>query len=122
MSYIRVKVPDGTDISGYDAKLGLPDDGDMVLHDDGRIRISGDSFEPWIILTPKWKPPEWLKPGWIAKDDKNCWYWFSDKPAWSIAHRWWYQMSDAERSMDLSLTNFQGPDVEPKDSLIEIKG
>ena len=124
MTTIQVKVPDGTDISGYEPEYRIPAFGEMIVTSTGSIIRSTimkcDTYQ--IVLTPKWKPPEWLKPGWIAKDDKNCWYWFSDKPAWSSAHRWWYQMKDAERSMDLSLTNFQGPDVEPKDSLIEIKG
>ena len=124
MTTIQVKVPDGTDISGYDAEYRIAKFGEMIVTLEGVITTfkARESDYGRIVLTPKWKPPEWLKTGWIAKDEKNCWYWFSDKPAWSSAHRWWYQMKDAERSMDLSLTNFQGPDVEPKDSLIEIKG
>ena len=120
MTYIQVKVPDGTDISGYDAKLGLPDDGDMVLHDDGRIRISGDSFEPWIILTPKWKPPEWLKPGFVFIAGNFEWYWTSESPVKKPNGEYW--CSPIANVIRLSNTNFQGPDVEPKDSLIEIKG
>ena len=123
MTTIQVKVPDGTDISGYEAVFRLPVAGELIIDDIGQVsRTYGIQRVHRIVLKPKWKPPEWLKPGWIAKDEKNCWCWFSDKPAWSSAHRWWYQMKDAERSMDLPLTNFQGPDVEPKDSLIEITG
>ena len=123
MTYIQVKVPDGTDISGYDAEFRIPQSGDEYLNlETGIIETAAHNHQLHnIVLTPKWKPPEWLKPGWIAKDE-NGWKWFSGKPVWSIAQRWWYQMSNVERSMDLSLTNFQGPDVEPKDSLIEIKG
>ena len=123
MTYIKVKVPDGTDISGYEAEWRIANSGETIVTWTGTIVEFGGANDGIgrIVLTPKWKPPEWLKPGWIAKDE-NGWKWFSGKPAWSSAHRWWYQMKDAERSMDLSLTNFQGPDVEPKDSLIEIKG
>ena len=121
MTYIRVKVPSGTDISGYDAEFKRPQRGDEILT---RVGIE-TAVRTWssaqIVLTPKWNPPEWLKPGWIAKNDAG-WMWFSSKPEWSEAHRWWYQMSDAERSINLSLTNFRGPDMEPKDSLIEIRG
>ena len=121
MTTIQVKVPDGTDISGYDAEFRRPQQGDKILAKEGIETAVNTWSTACIVLTPKWKPPEWLKPGWIAKDE-NGWKWFSGKPAWSSAHRWWYQMKDSERSMDLSLTNFQGPDVEPKDSLIEITG
>ena len=122
MTYIQVKVPDGTDISGYDAEWRIANSGETILTWTGTIVKFGGANDGIgrIVLTPKWKPPEWLKPGFVFIAIDKRWYWsrecpvrcgdagFSVKPQ----HPW----------VQLDNTNFQGPDVEPKDSLIEIKG
>ena len=72
MPYIQVKVPDGTDISGYEAEYKIAKSGQLILWRGRVSQAFGNCAETHqIVLTPKWKPPEWLKPGWIAKDEKN---------------------------------------------------
>ena len=120
MTTIQVKVPDGTGISGYDAEWRIANSGETILTWTGTIVKFGGANDGIgrIVLTPKWKPPEWLKPGWIAQACNGVWWWSETKPDERFYSGAWHK----GKMINLSLTNFQGPDVEPKDSLIEIKG
>ena len=120
MTYIQVKVPDGTDISGYDAEYRIAKFGEMIVTLEGVITTfkARESDYGRIVLTPKWKPPEWLKPGFLFMDLNGKWWWTNTKPDDRVHSGAWQN----GKMINLSLTNFQGPDVEPKDSLIEIKG
>ena len=120
MTTIQVKVPDGTDISGYDAEFRIPQSGDEYLNlETGIIETAAHNHQLHnIVLTPKWKPPEWLKPGFLFMDLNGKWWWTNNKPGDRIHSGAWHN----GKMINLSLTNFQGPDVEPKDSLIEITG
>lgn len=121
MTTIQVKVPDGTDISGYDAEYKIAKSGQLILWRGKFSQAFGNCAETHqIVLTPKWKPPEWLKPGFLFMDLNGKWCWTEDRPNESIMGD--YVRQPHAKLIHLSFTNFQGPDVEPKDSLIEIKG
>ena len=122
MTYIQVKVPDGTDISGYDAEYRIAKFGEVIVTLEGVITTfkARESDYGRIVLTPKWKPPEWLKPGFVFIAGNLEWYWSNKPPVENSKGEYWCNpICDA---IMLKNTNFQGPDVEPKDSLIEITG
>ena len=119
MTTIQVKVPDGTDISGYDAEFRRPQQGDKILAKEGIETAVHTWSTACIILTPKWKPPEWLLKGFVVKSACGNWVRSDYRPIWSDTYNDWHHKYGFTC---LSFTNFQGPDVEPKDSLIEITG
>ena len=122
MTYIQVKVPDGTDISGYDAEYRIVKIGETIVTWTGTIVEFGGTNDGIgrIVLTPKWKPPEWLKPGFVFIAGNLEWYWSSESPVKNSDGQYWCR--PISQVIRLSNTTFQGPDVEPKDSLIEITG
>ena len=122
MTYIQVKVPDGTDISGYEAEWRIANSGETIVTWTGTIVEFGGANDGIgrIVLKPKWKPPEWLKPGFLFIAGNLEWYWSSGSPVKNSKGEYW--CSPIPESIRLRNTNFQGPDVEPKDSLIEIRG
>ena len=121
MTCIQVKVPDGTDISGYDAEWRIANSGETILTWTGTIVKFGGANDGIgrIVLTPKWKPPEWLLKGFVVKSACGNWVRSDYRPIWSDTYNDWHHKYGFTC---LSFTNFQGPDVEPKDSLIEITG
>ena len=120
MTTIQVKVPDGTDISGYEAEWRIANSGETIVTWTGTIVEFGGANDGIgrIVLTPKWKPPEWLKPGYLVRDRTSRDLLCSQKPVWNAVTRNW-----VTRGPYIDLTNFttfERPDVEPKDSLIEV--
>ena len=121
MTTIQVKVPDGTDINGYEAEYKIAKSGQLILWRGDVSRAFGNCAETHqIVLTPKWKPPEWMLKGFVFIAGNLEWYWSNKPPVENSKGEYWCNpICDA---IMLKNTNFQGPDVEPKDSLIEIKG
>ena len=34
-----------------------------------------------VVLRPIWQPPSWMRPGWIAMDENQDWYWHAVEPS-----------------------------------------
>ena len=84
---ITVDIPEGYEATG---EYRMANGEDMCLSESGDnwIAVSGeDSRGNHIILRKKWKPPEFLNPGWIAMDESGAWFWFESEPVF-YEHYW----------------------------------
>lgn len=93
--------------------FGCPKKGESHIGRSGRIQLAGCDFEQRqeLIVRKIYKPPEWLKNGFIFKRRLDS-HW-----VWCKNHK---DRRPLGNYLDLSMTNFVGPDVDPEDSLIEI--
>ena len=109
---------------GYEqVRWGFPKKGDSYLGSDGSVLTADFDFDTiqHLIVRKIWTPPEWLKPGWIYINfGKWCW---SDRMPYACPDTGkGFSSSLGSLLLNLSHTNFIGPDVSPENSLIEIVG
>ena len=77
---IEIDIPEGYEFDRY----GQPIKGEYFLNLDGGVsQIDSNLSSYYIILRKAWKPPAFLKPGWIVKD-KCSWWWHACEPINSV--------------------------------------
>lgn len=76
-------IPEGYEV----VRFGIPVEGEQFLAFYGMKEVvtAADISCPEMckqrfILRPIWKPPAWLKPGWIAMDKEGRWRWYANEP------------------------------------------
>ena len=79
---VRVQIPKGFELACDEMRRPLP--GEWYLTTRGAVeRAIGLSCDhDRVIVRPieVWTPPEWMKPGWIARDEDGMWYWSEYEP------------------------------------------
>jgi len=102
---IEIDIPEGYEF----LKVDIPKQGDLYLERLGRHGATKAHInfveEKFIILREAWKPPTFLKPGWIAMDDDGFWVWFDTEPV--LGSRSWV----APRPRTLYHIKFDKPTV-----------
>lgn len=77
---VKVQIPDGWELACDEMRC--PKNGEWFLsHSGDPEQANIDFFNSRFPILRKWKQPEFLKPGWIAKDSNGLWYWFQNKPS-----------------------------------------
>jgi hypothetical protein len=101
---VEIEIPDPPEGWVFDGfRKGVA--GEMVLLDDGRwanCKNSGTAYKYPVAVKakPVWEPSlelvAVLRPGWIARDSNDFWYWYKGKPMCGT-HMW---LGDSSRSLN----------------------
>lgn len=63
-------------------RLGVPRQGDSILPNiSEQVTVRGVCpFVYYLIVEPKWQPPDFLQPGWVYSNNGKEWWHSTDKP------------------------------------------
>lgn len=87
---LTVPIDDNIVPDGYEpVRIGFPRRGELFFVQ-RQVHSATFDFEhdSQLIVRPIWKPPAWLKPGWIASNKGGVWLWFDQKPEFRNGEYW----------------------------------
>jgi hypothetical protein len=85
---VKIQIPDNMELACDEVRAVQP--GEYFLDVDGVVMLSRYSSQ-WKhpIVREAWKPPEFLKPGWIAMDTDEFWCWYMHEPRFDVSNGEW---------------------------------
>jgi len=101
MALCEIPIPAGYEFKHY----GPCHPGDIYLNTEGSANVCLDRIPFYVVVLSKtYIPPDFLKPGWIARDENENWWWYEKEP--KICMRDWCTTSEM---MNLNCVNWEPP-------------
>ena len=79
---VRVQIPDGFELACDFMRRPLPGEWYLTKRNTVERSILVGCYHDRVIVRPieVWQPPEWMKPGWISRDEDKTWWWSENEP------------------------------------------